>query len=275
MRNKLILIIVTALVTLIGQFELHQLLQQKQQPVLVKDVLRTDLSGLPPEILRQLPLIPLNYTLKHSVGLAAENVTILIRGDTPLSIANIKFSPDSETCQSTMTDASTIRVNVPTIRPGGLLNFQLIASASTKITFSELSSNARVINAKDLENQTKKSTTRIQMCIIGLGVAVWLGLVIALGFVLWQIGKWWEKVETGSPMPELKHRLITAMIILFIYSMVVNSLGPFGGFLPIPRIYFSDFTSAFILYLLVTRYKLVEAWLVSKTGKSEPKKPDE
>jgi len=48
--------------------------------------------------------------------------------------------------------------------------------------------------------------------------------------------------------------------------MVVNSLGPFGGFLPIPRIFFSDFTSAFILYLLVTRYKLVEAWLVSKTA---------
>ena len=236
-------------------------------------MLRTDLSGLPSDILRQLPLIPLNYTIKHSVGLAAENVTILIRGDSPLNIANVKFSPDSESCQSTMTDPSTIKINVPTIRPGGLLSFQLIAPASSKITFSELASNAKIVNSKDLEDQTKKSTTRIQMCIIGLGVVVWLGLVIVVGAVLWQIGKWWEKVDGGNAPPEFKHRLITAIIILFIYSMVVNSLGPFGGFLPIPRIFFSDFTSAFILYLLVTRYKLVEAWLVSKTAKSEPTKP--
>jgi hypothetical protein len=64
-----------------------------------------------------------------------------------------------------------------------------------------------------------------------------------------------------------------AIVVLFIYDVVVNSLGPLGGFLPIPRISFNDFTGAFILYLLVTRYKLVEAWLVSKTAKSEPTKP--
>jgi len=275
MRNKLILVLVTVILTLVGQFELSQLLRQKLQPVLVKTVLRTDLSGLPPQILQQLPLIPLNYTIKHSVGLAADNVTVLIRGDAPLNVANIKFSPDSEPAQGMLVDANTIRVNAQIIRPGGLLSFQLIAPASSKIAFTELASNAKIVDAKDLEDSTQKSTTRIQMSIIGLGVAVWLGLLVAVGYTLWQIGKWWEKVDNGDPMPELKHRLIKALIILFIYSVVVNSLGPFGGFLPIPRVYFSDFTSAFILYLLVTRYKLIEAWVVSMTRKNEPKKPGE
>jgi hypothetical protein len=202
-------------------------------------------------------------------------VTILIRGDTPLNTANIKFSPDSEACQAMLVDASTIKINVPTIRPGGLLSFQLIAPASSKITFSELTSNANIISAKDLEDDTQKSTSRIQMCIIGLGVAVWLVLVSAVGFALWQMGKWWEKIDNGNAPPEFKHRLVVAIVALFIYDVVVNSFGPLGAFLPIPRISFGDFTSAFILYLLVTRYKLVEAWLVSKTGKAESLKPRE
>jgi hypothetical protein len=272
MRNKLILVFVTALVTLVGQFELQQLLQKKLKPVLVTSVLRTDLSGLPPAILQQLPLIPLNYTIKHNYGNEADNVTILIHGDTALNIANIKFSPDSEPCQTTMPDPSVIRINVPIIRPGGLLNFQIIAPASSKIFFSELSSNAKIINAKKLEDENQKSTTRIQMCIIGLGVIVWLGLVIAVGFALWQMGKWWEKIDNGDAPPEFKHHLIVSIVVLFIYNIVVNSFGPLGGLLPIPRISFDDFTGTFILYLLVTRYKLVEAWLVSKTTKSEPPK---
>ena len=104
-----------------------------------------------------------------------------------------------------MADASTIRINVPIIRPGGLLNFQLIAPASSKITFSELSSNAKIINAKDMEDQTQKSTTRIQMCIIGLAATVWLGLITSIGFALWQMGKWWEKMDNGNAAqsPEL------------------------------------------------------------------------
>jgi hypothetical protein len=275
MRNKLILILVTVVLTLIGQFELQQILQKQVKPVLSRNILRTDLSGLPPDILKQLPLIPLNYTLKHSVGLSALNVTVLIRSDVPLSSGNIKFSPDSEAAQVTLADPDTIRINAPTIRPGGLLNFQLIAPATSRITFSELSENANIIGEKELQDQAQKSISRTQMAIVVLGVAVWLALVIMVGYLLWQIGKWWEKLENGNAMPELKHRLIVAIIVLFIYDTVVTSLGPLGGFLPIPRIFFSDFASAFLLYLLVTRYKLVEAWLVSKTGKSEPDKHGE
>ena len=274
MRSKIILIVITALVTLIGQFELNQILQKQLKPVLVKTVLRTDLSGLPPDILKQLPLIPLNYTLRHNVGLSAQNVTVMIRSDMPIGPANIKFTSDSEAAQGILVDANTIKINALSIRPGGLLSFQLIAPASGKITFTELSENAKIIGEKELQDQAQKSISRIQIADIALTVAIWLGLVIAIGYVLWQIGKWWEKLDNGNSMPELKHRLITAIIILFIYDMVVNSLGPLGGFLPIPRLFFSDFTAAFILYLLITKYKLIEAWLVSKLPKTEPPKPE-
>ncbi len=47
MRKNLIVAMVSIVLTLIGQYELGQFIQQKTKPVLVKDVYRTDLSGLP------------------------------------------------------------------------------------------------------------------------------------------------------------------------------------------------------------------------------------
>ena len=85
-------------------------------------------------------------------------------------------------------------------------------------------------------------------------------------------------METGVASPEIKKQLIVLIIAIYIYGLLLGSLGPLGVWIPAPRISFDELISAFIFYLLVTRYKLIENWILSKTGRgsasSEPKKHD-
>ena len=71
-------------------------------------------------------------------------------------------------------------------------------------------------------------------------------------------------MESGASLPELRRRLIVVIVVLIIYNVVLGSFGPLGGMVPAPRIPFRDLTAAFLLYLLITRYKLIEGWLTAR-----------
>lgn len=266
--------VVTCLLTLVGNFALQRFIQEKAKPLLAKDVFRTDLSGLPQEIQRQIPLIPIKYSLQHKSGAAAQNVTIIVKGDGPLSVADLKFSPESEDHQVGVVDQYSFKINIPTIRPSGLVSFQIIVPVANQISFTELVENGQIVFAKDLEAQ-KQKTSFYEIAMVVSGVALWLAFISWIGVLIWQVGKWWRDKGTTASPDELKSRMVFLITVLFIYEIATDSLGPFSAFLPVPHISFSEIIDAFILYFLVTRYKLIEEWLSSKgknnsnPGKSE------
>ena len=82
MWKKLIITVVSVVVgsvlTLIGKPYIDQKIQERKVPVLVKEIYKPDVSGLPEEIQRQVTLLPVKYTLEHKVGGSAKNLTIFI-----------------------------------------------------------------------------------------------------------------------------------------------------------------------------------------------------
>ena len=70
---------------------IQQWILTKAQPVLKKDVIQTDLSGLSPEIKKQITLAPINYSLQNNSHALAQNVTITIRSDNLISATDLKF----------------------------------------------------------------------------------------------------------------------------------------------------------------------------------------
>jgi len=264
LSKKLLVPVLVAVLTLAGNYGIQQLIQAKGRAVLSKDVNRTDLSSLPPDVQKQISFISVNYSLQHRAGGPAQKVTILIKNDALVQIADLKFSTDSEDHQVSLVDPHTVRVDVPTIRPGGFVNFQLLTTPANQIKFSELSDNAQIVPLKGVEAEQHKNTL-IEYCVITAAVIAWVALLSSIIVMIWRTKKTWQEMEGSTTESGLRKGLILLIVILFIYNTVLSSFSLFGAWLPVPRISFTDLTSAFIFYLVVTRYKLVEAWLTAKT----------
>jgi hypothetical protein len=260
-QKKLLVPILISLFSIVGAYVVQQIVLAREKPVLKKDVIRTDLAGLSPEIRQQITLLPINYSLQNNSHAPAKNVTIFIKSDSLVSIPDLKFSQESEDHQLSFPDVHEFKVNVPTIRPGGLVSFQIITTASNNIAFSELADNAQIVTPTTIEAQKEKSTL-VELGIIALAIFVWFPVLTILIYVFWKTGKSWQEIETGTNHPEFRKRLIILIVALYIYNdLILGSFGPIGMWLPLPRINFLELIYAFIFYLLVTRYKLIENWI--------------
>lgn len=155
-RRKLLVPILISSFSIAGGYAVQQIVLMKGTPILQKQVIRTDLTGLPPDVKRQITLLPINYSLQNNSRAPAKNVTIFVKSDSLISVSDLKFSQESEDHQLSYPDPHEFKVNVPTIRPGGIVSFQILTSASNNITFSELADNAQIVTSSGVEAQNKK-----------------------------------------------------------------------------------------------------------------------
>jgi len=246
-------------------------IKTKVKPVLVREAPNWNPSTLPLAVQKQITYVPVNYTLRHNSGLAADHVTVFVKSDLPISPADVTFTSDSEVHQLTASDPHTLRIDIPEIRPSCLVSCQIIATNTAHLEFAEVGAYADFVDAKDLPNQAKKSATKEILIVSGVA-AFWLaGLVFAI-YVFVRVGRYWK--ETDAQAQLYNRRLLIGFIIgLIIYNLVLGSLGPIGMWIPLPRFSIEEVTSAFILFLIVTRYQLVEAWLISHTKKDSAAAP--
>ena len=274
LRRRLLVPFLISLFTLIIGYAIQQIALTKARPVLKKEVIKTDLTGLTPDIKRQITLVPINYSLQNNSRAPAQNVTIFIKSDSILSIADLKFAQDSEDHQFGTPDVHEFKVNVPIIRPGGFVSFQIITAANNNITFSERSDNALFETQKgaSLDAQAEKNVL-VEWGVGAFILLVWLPILSMLIYVFWRAGKTWQEIEASTSQPEFRNRLIIFIIALYIYDdLILASFGPIGMWLPLPRINFAELVYAFIFYLLVTRYKLVENWISAMIEKQKREK---
>ena len=259
---KLAIPAIVAVISILGTLLTQQYLQVKAKPNLRKDILRTDLSGLTPDIRKQIGLVPINYTLQNISRSTAQNVSVFVKADSLLTIQDLKFSQESEDHQVGMADPHAFKINAPSIRPNGLLSFQILTTASNNLTFSELSDNANFITTKGSEATQSTGNSYFGWAVVLFVVLLWLPIIGILVYVFWQAGKVWRNLETSETPPEIKTKLIVLLIALYIYdSLIIGSTSILQAWLPLPRIRFDELISIFLLYLLITRYRLVEQWI--------------
>ena len=185
--------------------------------------------------------------------------------------ADLNFSRESEDHQLSLPDPHEFKVNVPTIRPGGLVGFQIMTTASNNITFTQLADNAQIVTSRGAEAQKQKYTL-LEIGIVAAVVFFWLPVIAILVRVFWQAGKSWQAIETYTSQPDIRIRLIVLIIILYIYkNVILGSVGIFQAWLPLPRISFDELIRTFLLYLLVTRYRLIEDWISAGITKKRGK----
>jgi hypothetical protein len=274
--KKLSIPAIVAVFSIVGTLLSQQFLLAKAKPSLKREIVRTDLSGLSPEVKKQIGLVPINYSVQNISRSTAQNVSIFAKSDSALAIADLKFSQESEDHQISAPDPRELKITAASIRPNGVVSFQILTSASNTINFSELSDNADIITSKA---EAEKQTGNKSFLAWGIGtffVLIYLPVVSGLIYLFWQIGKSWRNLETSTTPAEIRTKLIVVLVALYIYNdLIIGSTAVLQAWLPLPRINFEELTSMFILYLVATRYKLVEEWLKIKieAGKSQSVPP--
>ena len=254
--------VISCILSVSGTLGTQQYILLQSKPNLKKDVVKPDLSGLSPEVKKQITLIPINYSLQNISRSAAQNITIFVRSDTVLNIPDLKFSQESEDYQVSMPDPHELKITAPSIRPNGLLSVQILTPADNSITFSELSDNATIVTSKNAQPSQNGKNALLVWLVVGFGILIWLPILCILIYLFVQIGKYWRTMESDAIQPEIRNRIIILLIAFYIYDdIVIGSTGMFQAWLPLPRINFAELTSIFVFYLIVTRYKLLEEWL--------------
>lgn len=262
--------------SIIGTETVHQLVLLKQKPLLSRQVIYTDLSSLSADVKKQIALVPTSYTIQNLSSTAAKDVTIFVNSDLGILASDMKFTDDSEEHQISYPDQHSYRINVPNIRPAGHVSFQILSPAINNIHFHELSDDANFVSQKDAQaTQAEKQSQILAWVITAFGVIIYLPIVGGLIYLVLKIGRVWRKIETHEATDiDIRTPLIMFLVGLYIYDdLILGSLTIWGGFIPLPRINYLELIYIFIFYYIVTRYKLVDAWLKRASGQNEVQKP--
>lgn len=266
----IISVVVGSLLTLFGQPFINEKIQEKRVPILVKEVYRPDISGLSAELQKQVTILPVKYTIEHKVGGTAKNLTISINSDSPIRSSELRFSERSEGYSLRQITEKSIKIDVPVIRPpDGIVTFELLTGVNNKLQFQELAEEGKILTTESFAAENKKSNL-LAIAVIAVIIVLWGALVTILVTIFRRIGAHWRNMEIAAEKAsnDIREPLVKLMIILIVYDLIVGSLGPVGGFLPVPRLSFTEMFYAFCLYLLITRYKLIEAVLQKNTEKN-------
>ena len=148
MREKLIVAVVSALVgsliTLGGMWGIRSM--ERNVPVLEKDVYRFDISRLSPEFQRRVTALPVKYTLRHKAGGTAKNVTIFLNSNSAVTPSELIFDKWCEYYKSVQVDSNSIRIDIPSVRPSGIVMFEILTEAKNEIQFRERVEEGRIFN---------------------------------------------------------------------------------------------------------------------------------
>jgi hypothetical protein len=275
MRQKLIITIVSAIVgsalTLVGKPYINKRIEERKVPILVKEVYIPDMSSLPLELKRQVTLLPVKYTLEHKAGGTAKNVSILVNSDSAITPSEIKFSKWFEDYTTKQIDKNSIRIDIPIVRAGSTVTFELLSQANSKIQFQELVEVGRILSVERYQAQLKKSDTAVKVGIVVI-ILIWILLIGIIIFFFQRVRTFWQgmDIEQNRTRENIRQALIKFIIIIMVYNIIRGSFGPISGFLPLPYFSFSSFFYAFCLYLIVTRYKLLEDVLKKIVQKTTP-----
>lgn len=282
MWKKLIISVVSVcvgtLLALFGKPYIEQKIQERKVPILLKKIYRTDITGLSEELQRKITVLPVKYTLEHKVGGSAKNLTIYMRSETSISPSELSFGEKFEDYITKQVDKNSIKIDIPTVRPGGIITFELLTGINNKIQFQELVEVGKIHSEESYKVQDKQFEYLIIVGIV-LFVIIWGSVIIIIIYGVLKVRVYWRNMELSPDRTSgnIRGPLITLMIIIILYNLIQNSLGAVSGFLPLPYISFGSLFYAFSLYLLITRYKLIEDVLKKIVGKDthEDKSLDE
>lgn len=131
-------------------------------PILVKEIY---VSKFSPPFCSQLTAFPLKYALVHKSGGSARNISIFIKANRPFTLSEIRFDSWCEPYLAKQLE-NAVRIDVPIIRPGGNVTFELLTDGKGDINFHERVEFGEVVDIGSFARGTEESNV-FKLSIIG------------------------------------------------------------------------------------------------------------
>ncbi len=253
-----------ALVTIVGQPYVNELFEEAKTPKIIRDYHKPSIEGLPSNVKNQISLITTRYSLKHTGGGSAEQITVTINSSRKLPVQNIVIDPKSEKSSINQVNEKIIKIEIPAIRPDGSLSFEVTHSPDNKIQIDEIAKTG-AINSSFVNRSFGMEWW--QYVLIALFAIAWIGLVWLAYLALRKGADYLVSLESsgGSNNTEVSNSKIASIVVGVLAFNFISMLDL--GIIDLPYIPIRDIFYAFLFYILVTNYKAIKLFFSKVSSK--------
>jgi len=262
LKSQVVIAIISAvigsLVTVLGAPIVEDWLSSNKEPLLLSEISKPSLNGLEESVQDQIKTISTTFSAQHTQGSSAEKITLIVKGTMDLDDKSIAVSSNADTHKIKLVSPTEAHIDFPAIRPTNGFSVTIIHSPQNQITFDHLIDNGKIVGRYAYEQQNSTVNNPIFLVLILFTI---LALLIVLMFVAGYYGAK-NIVNKEEQLNEItkNNRVFIASIIIgaFVYNVLIENL---SDSLPLPELKFSEVLCAVLLYLLLSNYDKLKAWL--------------
>lgn len=238
-----------ALITIIGQPYVNQLFEEAKTPKLTKDVRSTNINQLPPEVKNQISLVTSRYSIQHISGGTAENLTIDIVTSEDIPLANLVVDPSSEPHQIDAINGNRFKIEVPSIRPGGLISYEITHSPNISIESSE------IIGQGEIDvfqwSGSVSGMEWYQYLLLAAFIILWIVIIYIAWRALNRAAQHFVSLEATGTEDRKNSKLASILVGLVSFNFISRMD---LGIIDLPSIPIGDMFYALLIYIIVTNY---------------------
>lgn len=248
-----------SVLTIVGQPYINEKFEERKTPQLVKETISHNLNYLPNDVKEQITIVSTRYSLENVSGGTAEDITITITSDSNFPDKAIVINPQSEKYQLNSTDHKIKKIEVPNIRPSGIVSFEITHNPQNHISISEVIRTG-VILSSDATRQDGDNSWW-QYVLLLLFIFFWVGLIWLFYISLSKGAKYFLSLDKGEEI-EVNENFRSKFSVILVAILCINLLAGMNlGLIDIPHIPIRDIFYALVIYILVINYKSLKAIL--------------
>src|SRR3989304_1088825 len=114
--------------------------------------------------------------------------------------SELRFDEKSEAYTLTQVNNKSIKVDLPAIRPGGIVTFDIITDINNKVNFQELIEDGKILDKKSYDSQANQ-VDYLKIIAVGLIILIWGTFLVIAVMLLQRVWSGWNTMELNKEKP--------------------------------------------------------------------------
>lgn len=220
--------------------------------MLLSEISKPFLKSLDEPIRKQIKTITSTYSIQHSQGSTAEDITLIFKSSEPLDKKSIAVVSGADKYKLTEVSGNEVHIDFASIRPTGGASITIAHSPESDILFDHLIHTGQIMGKHLYENkESPVNSPLILVTIMIVIIVAFVALFILVGHYVAKRFVHTEDLVSGEATKEQRIYVASIIICIFIYNMVTEN---FQGGLPLPKISLVEVLCGVVLYMVLTNF---------------------
>ncbi|EPS3433155.1 TPA: hypothetical protein ACPHTU_004447 [Vibrio alginolyticus] len=256
MKNQLLSAIlgaiIGAIISAFGTPIVNDWLSSNKEPLLLSEISKPFLKSLDEPVRKQIKTITSTYSIQHTQGSTAEDITLIFKSSEPLDKNSVAVVSGADKYKLTEVAGNEVHIDFASIRPTGGASITIAHSPESDILFDHLIHTGQIIGKHLYEREESPVNNPFILVIIMIFIIV--TCVVLFMVVGHYVAKRFVQTEdevSGEATKDQRIYVASMIIGVFIYNMVTQHI---QGSLPLPKISLVEVLCGVVLYLILTNF---------------------